>query len=439
MQPLSNTDSPIIAGHSAPGRFHPSFFFAVSYLIAEYMRPQSMYDSLSGIPFGQIMIVGFLFFFILERREHYNSNIQNFLISAYLFWFFISYLFASRSDLAWQPLIDFSKLVIIYFLLINTINDRSRLYVFTIVLLLLNFKYAQFATRIWVANGFYSDPRGLNAGGGIGSGFFKNPNDLGVALNSVLGISYCLIRSDMQKVAGWFKMRWFHFISAASIAISILATSSRGAALGLAAVSFAVWYKGQRKVVGAALLVVLIMVGIMLIPEDNWARFQKMGSQEDESSESRRAVWRAGMRMANENPLTGVGPNNFIHVNTEYYQSEYRVAQHNVFIQAASELGYPGLSLFLAMIIYCFYNQRRTRKLLREKGIADPFLSGLSHGLDICLVGFVVNGFFITVLYYPFFWMLLILSVSLFDVVMKMGRHPERRPLAAELLMKSAV
>jgi O-antigen ligase len=132
------------------------------------------------------------------------------------------------------------------------------------------------------------------------------------------------------------------------------------------------------------------------------------------------------MRMAEEYPLTGVGPNNFIYVNSQIYQSGTTLMQHNVFVQAVSELGYPGLLLFIGMIIYCFRNQRRARKLLREKGIDDPFLYGLSHGLDICLVGFAVNGFFITVLYYPFFWMLLILSTSLFDVVKHLEQQSEQ-------------
>lgn len=375
-----------------------------------------MYSQLSGLPLAQIAIIGFIVSFFLKKREHYNKNIQNVLILAYLFWFFISYLFSFEHDLAWQAWVDFSKWVIIYFLLINTINDRSKMYIFLFVLLFLNFKYAQFASRLWIASGFYSDPRGLNAGGGIGAGFFQNPNDFGVAINSVLGLSYCMMQSDLTRVAG-FRMRWFHLICVVSMIIGILASSSRGAAVGLGAISLAIWYKSERKMISVALLIVFASILIGLIPEDNWARFQKMGTEEDASGQSRLALWEAGMRMASEYPITGVGPNNFIYVNTQKYLSEHHEVQHNVFVQAVSELGYPGLILFVSMILCCFYNQRKSRKILLQKRIDEPFLVGLSHGLDLSMVGFVVNGFFITVLYYPFFWMLLILSVALIDIV----------------------
>ncbi|MBI5180241.1 MAG: O-antigen ligase family protein [Nitrospirae bacterium] len=398
-----------------------SLFFAIAYLIAEYMRPQSMYDALSGLPLGQVTIIGIIISFIIEGRKLNNSNFQNILILAYLFWFFISFLFAFKRDLAWQPLVDFSKWVIIYFLLINIINDRRRLYIFLIVFLLLNFRYTQFAARIWISNGFYSDPRGLNAGGGIGAGFFQNPNDFGVAINSVLGISYCMIKSDINKIIRWFKMQWFHIVCTVSMIIAIVASSSRGAALGLGVVFLAIWYKSKKKTIGIAFLVIVATAIIALIPDDNRLRFQGMGSEEDGTSQSRLTLWRAGMRMASEYPITGVGPNNFIYVNREHYFSERLEVQHNVYIQAMSELGYPGLIVFLMMIFGCFYNNRKARKILKEKQIDDSFLYGFSHGLDICVIGFIVNGFFITVLYYPFIWMLLILNVALLDVVERLS------------------
>jgi hypothetical protein len=38
-----------------------SFYFAIAYLVAEYMRPQAMYAALSGLPLVQISIIGLIF------------------------------------------------------------------------------------------------------------------------------------------------------------------------------------------------------------------------------------------------------------------------------------------------------------------------------------------------------------------------------------------
>jgi hypothetical protein len=43
------------------------------------------------------------------------------------------------------------------------------------------------------------------------------------------------------------------------------------------------------------------------------------------------------------------------------------------------------------------------------------FLYFLAYGLDGALVGFMVSGFFVTVLYYPYFWINLAMTVSLHE------------------------
>lgn len=405
-----------------------SFFFALAYLIAEYMRPQQMYDFLSLFPLAQVSLLGMFISFFLEGRGFNNSNFQSVLLSAFLFWYFIAYWFAYDRDLALQPFIDFSKIVLIYLFLVNIIKDERKFYIFLFVFLLLNFKYSQHAVRIWASKGFYSDPRGLYEGGGIGAGFFKNPNDFGAALNSVFGISFYMIFYDLKKVLNRLRVRWFHVMTTLSLVLAVLATSSRGATIALGFSTLAIWFKSERKLISIAILILGAIIFVSLIPEDNWTRFQNMGEERDRTGNERLELWRAGIRMANENPFTGVGPNNFVHVNRNYYFSEKTVVQHNIFVQAASELGYPGLILYVLIIGGCFYNHRKVRKVLDPQKKEHSFLYGVSHGLDVGVIGFVTNGFFITVLYYPFFWMLLILSVALLEIARKLAENYEVMP-----------
>ena len=150
---------------------------------------------------------------------------------------------------------------------------------------------------------------------------------------------------------------------------------------------------------------------------DNWARFQDMGGEEDITGQSRIWLWESGLRMAYENPFLGVGPNNFVYVNTYIYQNGLFEVPHNIFVQALSELGYTGFFILASLILISFSNNKKIRKMLKEKNIQDPYLSGLSHGLDIAMIGFIANGFFITVLYYPFLWTILTINCSLHNIV----------------------
>jgi O-antigen ligase len=91
---------------------------------------------------------------------------------------------------------------------------------------------------------------------------------------------------------------------------------------------------------------------------------------------------------------------------------------HNIFIQCASELGYSGLLVFFLMILYTFINNSRTRNLVlrwdkEKKEVKSRFLYYMAHGLDGALVGYLASGFFVTVLYYPYFWINLAMTVSL--------------------------
>lgn len=409
---INNTDA--ISDHE---RLGPSFVFSIIYLVVEYMRPQESYSFFMGWPLGQITLICILFSVLLENRVAIHHDRQNVYILTYLILFATSSIMAINPDLAWVALGDFTKLVIIYFLLTNILTGKKKLYVFLIVLILLNFKLAFFAARVWARTGFYSDPRGIFGGGGFGSSFFKNSNDFGAAMNAVIGLSYALIYVDKKKLFGWFNMQWFYVISFVSTVIAILSTSSRGATLGLGAVAVGIALKSKKRVISVVILVLGGALYLSLIPDDNWTRYQQIGSETDGTSQSRIKLMNAALRMGNEYPLTGVGPNNFIFVNQNIYRNELKEVQHNVFMQTLSELGYPGLVVFLLMIFHSFSSQKKSRKLLENAGKKDSVLYGLSHGIDLSLIGFLANGMFITVLYYPFFWILLILSTSLNQVV----------------------
>jgi hypothetical protein len=63
----------------------------------------------------------------------------------------------------------------------------------------------------------------------------------------------------------------------------------------------------------------------------------------------------------------------------------------------------------------------RSRRL--AKSYPDGrFVFMMAHGLDAAMFGFLASGFFVTVLYYPFFWINLSMSVSLHEVARRQFR-----------------
>jgi hypothetical protein len=74
------------------------------------------------------------------------------------------------------------------------------------------------------------------------------------------------------------------------------------------------------------------------------------------------------------------------------------------------------------MILACFANTRKVRKLSRGK--EDQFLAIMSYGFDAALLGFLGSGFFITVLYYPYFWIHCALTTCLHTAAQKKFTNP---------------
>ena len=142
-------------------------------------------------------------------------------------------------------------------------------------------------------------------------------------------------------------------------------------------------------------------------------RFREIGSDKD--SLHRIEMWEAGYDMFKKHPVLGVGYENFGAVFQVYYDPEAKVsASHNIFVQAASELGSVGVIVYLILIWTNFSVNRNTRKISEENG--HLLYKNLALGFSAALVAFLVGGMFVTVLYYPFFWFNLSFSVALNNI-----------------------
>jgi O-antigen ligase len=130
-------------------------------------------------------------------------------------------------------------------------------------------------------------------------------------------------------------------------------------------------------------------------------------------------MWDRGLELLSQFPVLGVGYKNWGVAQQRIYGIDKLLLPHNIFIECASELGYLGLSVFFMLIVFSFINNQQTRKLVFLKNGPNNFIVYMAHGLDGALVGYLVSGFFVTVLYYPFFWINLAMTVALNAIARK--------------------
>jgi putative inorganic carbon (HCO3(-)) transporter len=388
-------------------RQRPSFWFVCIYLFFEYVRPQQIYTSMRGPPYARIAIILALVFFMMEQRKP-RFRTPEILLATFTAIVLLSSINAFEPSDSFDTISAYLAWVLIYFLIANTIDTEERFLVFMLSFLLYNFKMSNFGTRSWASEGFAFRNWGTTGA----PGFFQNSGEFGIEMCIFLPLIVAFILALGKHWPMW--QRWIAWGVAGTAITGIVASSSRGALIGLGAVVFWILLKSRKRF--RALVIALVLGGLVyaITPEKQKMRLRAAGG--DETSVSRTTAWKQGIEMMQDYPVLGIGYQNW----TRYHDTKYgyHILPHNVFVQAGAELGYSGLICFVALIGCTFVINRRTRKLATHSPDEGRFILYMAHGLDGALVGFLASGFFVTVLYYPFFWINFAMTVALYNAAL---------------------
>jgi probable O-glycosylation ligase (exosortase A-associated) len=243
----------------------------------------------------------------------------------------------------------------------------------------------------------------------IASGsFLGDGNDFALSVN--LTIPFCLfLLFDAES----FRHKLLYAVVLLVLVFCVVGTSSRGGTLALACVAFYYWVKTDKKVMTA--FVAAVAVGLVLVyaPPTYFERMQTIKSHADGSSQGRILAWKAGVRMALDHPILGVGAGHF----PVKYGVEYRPpgitteipwqTAHSIYFVILGELGFPGLAVLLTFIISNLVANRRLAREIKARGFdRTPTELRLLTSLSASLMAYAVGGAFLTAIYYPHMYIL---------------------------------
>jgi len=387
-------------------KLQPLSFWLVSlYLLLEYVRPQSIYEGISGWPLSYWTIILCGVVFVLEGAKFRRWHLGDGLMAAATLAVVLSTITAYDPAYSRANYNVFFGWLIVYVLITDIITTRRRFYVFLLLYLLYCVKMTQHGVRSWASSGFGF----IKIGVGCAPGWFQNSGECGAQMDVLFPLSLFLFLALYTYWAKW--KRWVYFITLpVGSLLTILASSSRGAVLGVAAAG--VWFVAKSRQRLKVLLVAVLLGGLSwyVVPQAFKARFQTMG--QDRDSLTRLMYWRDGFKILHDFPLFGVGYYNWLPYYRRFYDPGGQVP-HNIFIEAGAQEGYFGLIAFVACILGTFVIDSRTRRVAKRLGEVGRFYRNVAHGLDAALIGFLVSGSFVTILYYPLFWINLAMAVSL--------------------------
>ncbi len=407
-------------------RRQPLSFWLVSlYLFLEYVRPQQIYAPISGwpIPFWTIILCGVVF--ILEGAKLRAWHLGDTLMAAATLVVLLSTVTAYDPSAATEQYNVFFGWLIVYFLITSIVSTRHRVYVFLLLYLLYCTKMTQHGVRSWAASGFGF----IRIGVGCAPGWFQNSGECGAQMAMLFPVSLFLFLTLWTFWPKWKRWAYAVLLPLGSL-LTILGSSSRGALMGLAAT--ALWFvaKSRKRLKVLVPVVAVAALAWLVLPQGFKTRFQTIG--QDPSSLDRLAYWRGGLKIMNAFPVTGVGYQNWLPYYRRFYDAAGQVP-HNIFIEAGAQTGYLGLLVFVACILGTFVINASTRRLAVEIPDAASWYRNMAHGFDAALVGYLVAGSFVTILYYPFFWINLAMVVSLNVAALDDARRASRAGRTAAL------
>ena len=197
-----------------------------------------------------------------------------------------------------------------------------------------------------------------------------------------------------------------------------ITTYSRGGFVAAGVIGLLTLYRSPHKIRALIGIVTMAVLVSSVMPQKFWDRMATITASSEEldaSARGRLHFWEVATTMANAKPFTGVGFNGFERSYTAYDRSkdfgEDR-SVHSVWFGLLSELGYPGLLLFVAILLSAIWSCRKVVAVARR----DPSRSDLRYYAQALSTSFMVyaaGGTFLPAQYNEMFWHFVGMTIAL--------------------------
>ena len=369
------------------------FWLLLTFFFLDYVRPTSFFPALEILHLNSLvpllMVIGTLAR-RKERKPIEGEPSNDAMIVALLGCIVLSAAVAPVTERVFNTFTAVIGYAAVYWALTEQIDSVHRLKRVTQALLVVHLIVAMLSPLM------FTDPDArhyLTAGGFLGDG-----NDYALSVNIVVPLCFFLMS---QSANSRQKALWA--IALVVCIACIVLTKSRGGTLALAVVGAYYWTKSEKKMRGVVLAGVIVGAILLAAPALYFDRMSTMFQSQEGSTQGRLNAWAAGIQMAKDYPLTGIGAGHFglLHGQTA----------HSIYFLVLGELGFPGLIVLITIITRNLLANRRLFKQLAD----DPgavMERRLLAALSASMLAFAVGGAFLSAVYYPHLYVIAGLSTA---------------------------
>ena len=403
MKPILNVDLSILPG---PFKNFKDINFGIIllslYILFDFGAFQGVYEivKMLRLPYILALIsVLYTLFLIANKRVSFESPTTKWFV------FFVFFL--------------------IFYSQISTINPVEKKYIFTLFLQYLAnylifiscvkkpFQFI-FLIDVWLLGIMHSSYHAIYQGGKLyDSIWLKDENHTALIAAYAIPFAFVLFRQYKSKLKKVFYILCLVFY----IAIIVVA-ASRGAALSMITVAILCWFLYTQKIRNLLIVVLSVILVFNFAPQEFFNEMETLEQGTKEGTAADRIfAWGLAYDMFVDHPVLGVGPMNYPQYVAEYdidnrYEGQKRVA-HSTPVQWMAETGLVGIIILYMLESSMYKSWRRVNSYKNKKYDSEVASNNLleyiniNHACTITRIGFWVAAIFLTLLPYPFYWILI--------------------------------
>jgi probable O-glycosylation ligase (exosortase A-associated) len=265
-----------------------------------------------------------------------------------------------------------------------------------------------------------------------GSNRVMGPPDTMITDNNNLATALLVVTPLMN----YLRMQSKHRIVRIGLAItmvltlfSVVGSYSRGALLGLLAMSAFLWLKSKQKLAAAVIIPVVVGSVIMFMPPEWMDRMHTIDQyQSDDSAEGRLAIWNVAWQMATHRPLTGAG---FMgpydqDVVEQFVRNGNSRAVHSIWFEILGEHGFITFFVWCGITVSGVVAARRIIK--SASGVPGlEWCVDLARMSQVSVVAYLVAGTFLSLCYWDFYFTMLVAVAATHQHVKEALGQTERK------------
>lgn len=372
-----------------------------------YMNPHRLcYGFAVSFPWVQMIAIATLASWLFSKEsKKIPWSAVSVLLAVFLLWTGLTTFHAVVPDSAWATWQEFAKVLVMVFVTLILVNGRERMH--------------WLVWMIVVSLGFYGVKGGLFTILRGGVNHVLGPPNSFIADNNALALALCMtlpLMRYLQLHSSWKLVRLGLALGMLLTGVAILGTYSRGGLIGLAVVAGALFLKSRRRLTVVLVIVAVGAIAYHFMPPEWTARMGTLQqARETSSGESRIQSWQFSANVAIHHPLLGGGFNVYESAPMwERYGPEDAIprAVHSIYFRVLGEQAFPGLAIFLALLLVSWRNCSRVRT--RTCDVPDMrWAFDMASMLQVSLVAFMAAGAFLPMSYFDLSYQLMALSAVL--------------------------